>query len=1333
MHRPSQPLKPAGPPRPRRHHAIALLALTINLAPAAIAGTTTDCGNEGLRTCKAGDFEFWNQYQIPLPCEIDLKPEDGYCRNQVRRRLAKDRSWTGWALDEQRSRIGVDEPINAITTLGSHNANSNLAQGMTNTFALNQQFSITDQLQWGMRYLEVDPHFYKGAARLCHASNTFLCLQSGWADGRLFAQLIRELANWLDANPSEVLIVKLDDHLNDLDTGDHSSHILDPIQTYLGSKVYRGPSAGTMSVWPSIAQLRAQGKKIIFISRNSTIGDGTWILPPSYFPTADHPKDANLDTCADAEGVDNASRRYHRYTLLSEGRSMSNLADSTGLLDAASIRKAVACGFSELTLDFVNSLTVPVWGYSDTNPDTRREASIWSWAAGDRGIAGPAMLRASDNRWGGRPLGEVHRFACAYSIRTTAGSFAVQQNRQWKITRASNSWGVVNGDDACKAEFPGWQFAFPANGYQNARLAEVLAASGSSDGVWIKYNSANYQPPAEPSAGPSELIFVISPGDTVMPSQQVLVSGIPGATITTQVTMRTQAGTNWLNAALPGGTAILTADPFPLTISIGPGARQLPVNFNDYLGEVRIGYPGSNFGYGQLIRVRLQVRTASTTQLLLDPPIPVENQPFRISAKVTSVSASLPVQGRITPYDVTPPASPDQPVVPVPFETREFCGSAGNTQTIPAVTLTRPAGKYVFSITYEDAGNCSQYSLRSSETGPVEVNVLPRLATVPATIQFLIQKGATAAKQPFTVAGMNGSGKFTIVEGADTFSVENAGEAAGLVGLTAAARDKLAGIYTGRIEIADSQGTSSLPLRLTVTVPLAGPGSVNLFAATEAVFQNILVQSKDPVPYTLTGDAAWLVLPPGSLQTNQPVQIGANPAGLSPGLYRANVTAASPLSQTTVGFTVFLEVIKPAVITSEPSGIRLSIDGQEVTTPASFAWKPNSLHTVSAPAHLTGPSASTRFRFGAWSDSGAPSHSVTAGRNGSAWKVSYRRQHLVTLSAAPNGAGSASVQPLAEENWYDEQTPVTFTATPAAGFAFLNWSGTSSGNASPLTHVVTAPVTLTANFNRSSVKLTVQSNVPGGAITLDGLDYALPAAIPLEAGKTYKLGAVSPVPAGQGTRLVFASWSNGGALAHDFTAPHTDTALTVNYRTEYLVTTLVSPANSGSVTGGGWYALHAKVALTAAPAAGFAFSNFSGAASSKSNPLALEVTAGQTYVANFTSTSQPSLYATVGAGRADGPQAGQRTITLRLANAGQGGATDAAVFDITNITVIDGSGAVSVVTPLPVSFGTLPAGRSADAPIVVSWPATAARVRFNFRFTANGGTYTGATALTLSR
>jgi glucose/arabinose dehydrogenase len=98
-------------------------------------------------------------------------------------------------------------------------------------------------------------------------------------------------------------------------------------------------------------------------------------------------------------------------------------------------------------------------------------------------------------------------------------------------------------------------------------------------------------------------------------------------------------------------------------------------------------------------------------------------------------------------------------------------------------------------------------------------------------------------------------------------------------------------------------------------------------------------------------------------------------------------------------------------IASEPTGMRVVVDGQEATTPISQTVILGSEHSVSAAASQT--LGGTRYDFASWSDGGAATHNVTA--DGAAepltatWEV-HRAATSLTLAASPTSRvwGAAS-------------------------------------------------------------------------------------------------------------------------------------------------------------------------------------------------------------------------------------------------------------------------------------------------------------------------------------
>jgi hypothetical protein len=200
------------------------------------------------------------------------------------------------------------------------------------------------------------------------------------------------------------------------------------------------------------------------------------------------------------------------------------------------------------------------------------------------------------------------------------------------------------------------------------------------------------------------------------------------------------------------------------------------------------------------------------------------------------------------------------------------------------------------------------------------------------------------------------------------------------------------------------------------------------------------------------------------------------------------------------------------------------------------------------------------------------------------------------------------------------------------------------------------------------------------------------------------------------------------AIGEGSTASH---ALAISSGTMFHLTTAVSPIGSGTISPAtGTYAAGSSVNVTATANPGYVFTSFSGALTGAANPQTLTLNSDSAVTANF-APLQPALTASVGV-RTDGSAAGTRNVPFTLLNSGLGAAGNATIAAITGITVLGGSGTVSVASGVPVDLGTITTGGTASGTIVFSWPASATRVRFTVNFTADGG-YSGSTTITSFR
>jgi len=237
-------------------------------------------------------------------------------------------------------------------------------------------------------------------------------------------------------------------------------------------------------------------------------------------------------------------------------------------------------------------------------------------------------------------------------------------------------------------------------------------------------------------------------------------------------------------------------------------------------------------------------------------------------------------------------------------------------------------------------------------------------------------------------------------------------------------------------------------------------------------------------------------------------------------------------------------------------------------------------------------------------------------------------QYQLTISASPVAGGTVSP---ATGGLYNAGTSVPITATPAAGYAFTNWTGNVANASSASTTVtMSAAETVVANFS-AATSITIQTSPEGLQFSVDGgAAQTAPQTLGLSPGS--HMIAVAPTQAGPagapaGTQDVFASWSDDGAASHNITVGSSASTFTATFQTQYQLTISASPAAGGTVSpaSGGFYNAGTAVPITATPAAGYAFSNWTfGVAASTSASTTVTMSAPQAVAAVFTIVTNSS-------------------------------------------------------------------------------------------------------------
>ena len=256
-----------------------------------------------------------------------------------------------------------------------------------------------------------------------------------------------------------------------------------------------------------------------------------------------------------------------------------------------------------------------------------------------------------------------------------------------------------------------------------------------------------------------------------------------------------------------------------------------------------------------------------------------------------------------------------------------------------------------------------------------------------------------------------------------------------------------------------SQGTHNIAVATTQT---GAPGTQYVFTSWSdggAASHNITVGSS-AATYTATFVTQYLltvtVSPPGlgsvtatpssgngyyASGTSVQLQASAT-AGYQFANWTGDLTSsANPLTlimSAPRSVTATLAKVTSVTIASNPSGLLVSVDGSTITTPQTFQWQAQSMHTLVAvsPQGANG----TRDEFLSWSDGGPQAHSIAAPASPGTYTATFAVQYLLITSASPAAGGTVTVSPASVDGYYNAGSTIQLTATANAGYLFSNWT-----------------------------------------------------------------------------------------------------------------------------------------------------------------------------------------------------------------------------------------------------------------------------------------------------
>jgi len=365
-----------------------------------------------------------------------------------------------------------------------------------------QWFSITDQLNLGMRMVELDTHWVDDELRIAHcggqhsvdvdnflhAIEEFEALFGNvtWWDmetigcdpslssipvneQRSLASAFEEILTWVQQpqNSQEFLVIFFDDQPDLLWWG-KVPVLVSLIDEYFGDLVYT-PADQHKGGWPILSDLVASGKRIVF---NSGSDYGYSMSDNIFFK-------CGPELCNWTEpDVNWFTQLYPECTYLWNDTTLTRMNQGQILRPETS---EIMYGFwSGGDAYLLNETTLPPLVQCNTNmpsPDNlspdRMAAQIWSWAKGVVPDGSGSMCsaeRSSDGRW------EL------VSCTPTKLPAACKKNGQGPLSYIWVLTSPVTHDAlSCPS---GYTFACPSSGYENQVVRALITTSGATH-AWI--------------------------------------------------------------------------------------------------------------------------------------------------------------------------------------------------------------------------------------------------------------------------------------------------------------------------------------------------------------------------------------------------------------------------------------------------------------------------------------------------------------------------------------------------------------------------------------------------------------------------------------------------------------------------------------------------------------------------------------------------------------------------------------------------------------------------------------------------------------------------------
>ncbi|RLN66872.1 hypothetical protein BBJ29_003798 [Phytophthora kernoviae] len=349
----------------------------------------------------------------------------------------------------------------------------------------NQFLSLTDQLDLGARFLELDVHYFASSLRSAHCSDFGIAFVDDASaalvsslggiradEQRLHNDSLAEVATWLDSHPSD-LVVLYTEIGDEVGTYSQTDTLLELYTSTFGDLLFSPSdleSAGGDWNGFTLEDLIGQGKQVILVTTPKANDQmfymrelcSSWVDVPSKTTGV---SGTFFGKTMNAGTIVRAFKSALHYATLTEdglsGDSATNVdtASEPGNLNASSLSVFVDAGVNILAPDGLDgeTMTAMVWTWAENEPDVDSATAV--------------QLSAADGRWYGVVDSSTIGFvACVSSSNRT-------------------TWEVVSQGSSCP---DGYATGAPRLAVENVALLTVLQAEASDATAQLDVDLTNF-------------------------------------------------------------------------------------------------------------------------------------------------------------------------------------------------------------------------------------------------------------------------------------------------------------------------------------------------------------------------------------------------------------------------------------------------------------------------------------------------------------------------------------------------------------------------------------------------------------------------------------------------------------------------------------------------------------------------------------------------------------------------------------------------------------------------------------------------------------------------